>query len=60
MSDELFMHVGLAVASTWLVQYLSGRWRRPADWIDGPGVVLGVLWVLIGLAWSLHEYYEFV
>jgi hypothetical protein len=60
LSDELFMYVGLAVAATWLVQYFSGRWRRSADWIDLMGRVLGVLWILIGLVWTLREYLEFV
>jgi hypothetical protein len=60
LSDELFMYVGLAVAATWLVLYASGRWRRPADWIDRMGVVLGALWILIGFVWTLHEYIDFV
>jgi uncharacterized membrane protein YcjF (UPF0283 family) len=54
------MYVGLAVASVWIVQYMSGRWRRSADWIDLMGRVVGVLWIVIGLVWMLHEYIEFV
>jgi len=60
LADEVFMYVGLAVAATWLVQYFSGRWRRSADWIDLLGRVLGVLWIVIGLVWTLHEYLDFV
>ncbi len=60
LSDELFMYIGLAVAAVWVVQYLSGRWRRSADWIDVMGRIVGVFWILIGLIWSLREYYEFV
>ncbi|MFI5459715.1 MAG: hypothetical protein ACHRXM_30180 [Isosphaerales bacterium] len=60
LADEVFMYVGLAVAVTWLVQYFSGRWRRSADWIDLMGRVLGVLWIVIGLVWTLREYLEFV
>jgi hypothetical protein len=60
LNEEVFMYVGLAVAATWFIQYVSGRWRRPADWIDWLGVVLGALWILIGFVWTLHEYYEFV
>jgi uncharacterized membrane protein YcjF (UPF0283 family) len=60
LSDEVFMYVGLAVASVWIVQYMSGRWRRSADWIDLMGRVVGVLWIVIGLVWILHEYIEFV
>jgi hypothetical protein len=54
------MYVGLAVGATWLVQFLSGRWRKSADWIDVMGRIVGVLWIVIGLAWTLHEYLEFV
>jgi hypothetical protein len=60
LGDEVFMYVGLAVAAAWLVQYFSGRWRRPVDWIDVMGRVVGVLWIVIGLLWTLHEYLEFV
>jgi hypothetical protein len=60
LADEVFMYVGLAVAATWLVQYQSGRWRRSADWIDLLGRALGVLWIVIGLVWTLREYLEFV
>ena len=60
LSDEVFMYVGLAVAATWLVQYLNGRWRRPADWIDLMGRALGLLWIVIGLVWTVREYLEFV
>jgi hypothetical protein len=60
LSDEVFMYVGLAVGATWLVQYASGRWRKPADWIDRMGVALGALWIVIGLVWTLREYTDFV
>ena len=60
LGDEVFMYVGLAVGVTWLVQYTSGRWRKPTDWIDVMGRIVGVLWIVIGLVWTLHEYIEFV
>ena len=60
LSDEVFMYVGLAVAAVWVVQYSSGRWRRSADWIDTMGRVVGVLWIVIGLVWTMREYIEFV
>jgi hypothetical protein len=60
LADELFIYVGLAVGATWLVQYASGRWRKPADWIDRMGVVVGALWIVIGLVWTLREYIDFV
>jgi hypothetical protein len=60
LGDEVFMYVGLAVAATWLVQYMSGRWRKSADLIDVMGRIVGVLWIAIGLVWTLHEYMEFV
>jgi hypothetical protein len=56
LADEVFMYVGLAVAAVWTVQYLSGRWRRSADWIDTMGRVVGVLWIVIGLVWTMREY----
>ena len=58
LSDEVFMYVGLAVAAVWVVQYSSGRWRRSADWIDMMGRVVGALWIVIGLVWTLREYIE--
>jgi hypothetical protein len=60
LSDEVFMYVGVAVATTWLIQYLSGRWRRSADWIDTVGRLVGVAWILIGMVWTLHEYLPLV
>lgn len=60
LSDEVFMYVGLAVAAVWIAQFMSGRWRRSADWIDTMGRVVGALWIVIGLVWTLREYIEFV
>jgi hypothetical protein len=60
LADEVFMYVGLAVAAAWLVLFFSGRWRRSADWIDSMGRLLGVLWIVIGLVWTLREYLDFV
>ncbi len=60
LSDEVFMHVGLAVAAVWFVHYASDRWRRPADWIDRMGVAVGALWILIGFVWTVREYIDFV
>jgi hypothetical protein len=60
LSDEVFMYAGLAVAAVWLAQYFGGRWRKPADWIDVMGLFVGAAWILIGLIWTLREYYEFV
>ncbi len=60
LSDEVFMYVGLAVAATWTVLLISGRWTRPADWIDRMGRIVGFLWILIGLVWAFREYLEFV
>jgi hypothetical protein len=48
------------VWATWIVQYMSRRWQKPADWIDVMGRIVGVLWIVIGLVWTLHEYIEFV
>jgi hypothetical protein len=60
LADEVFMYVGLAVAAAWIVQLFGGQWRRSADWIDLMGRLMGILWILIGLVWTLHEYLDFV
>ena len=53
---HLFPLVGIAVASTWFHLILSRRWTRPADWIDRVGRVVGIFWIVIGLAWTLRSY----
>ena len=40
---------GGAVVAAWLVAILSGWWRKPADWVERAGRVLGLLWVLMKL-----------
>jgi hypothetical protein len=58
LSDEVFMYTGLAVASTWILLWFSGRWRPSADWIDFMGRVVGALWIVIGLCWSARAYLD--
>ncbi len=58
LSDEMFMYIGLAVAVTWASMFFAGRWRRSADWIDMIGRFVGVAWIVIGVAWTLHEYLD--
>jgi hypothetical protein len=58
--DALIAYVGLAVASVWMVQACSGRWRRPVDAIDLLGRLVGVAWVVIGLVWALRAYFDLV
>ena len=53
---HVFPLVGLAVASIWSQLLLSRRWTRPADWIDRAGRGVGILWIVIGLAWTLRSY----
>jgi hypothetical protein len=60
LSDEIFSRLGLAVAVTWLVLAVAGRWRRPVDWIDGLGLGLGGAWILIGFLWSMRDYLDFM
>ena len=43
------MYVGLAVAPAWLVQFASGLWRMPVDWIDCCGRVVGAFRIWTGL-----------
>ena len=58
LSDGVFMYVGLAVAATWISLWISGRWRRSADWIDFMGRVVGVLWIVIGFVWTVRAYLD--
>lgn len=58
LSDGVFMYVGLAVAATWICLWISGRWRQSADWIDFMGRVVGVLWIVIGFAWTVRAYLD--
>ena len=60
INTGLFQNVGLAVAASWLGLALGGRWRRPADWIDATGRVVGIAWILTGLAWSAAIYVDLV
>ena len=56
--EEVFPYVGLAVASAWFGQALSGRWRPVPDVIDRLGRALGVYWILVGLIWAVRRYLE--
>ncbi|MFO0960281.1 MAG: hypothetical protein U0800_23045 [Isosphaeraceae bacterium] len=56
MIAHVFPLVGVAVAATWFQMAISGAWKRPADWIDRIGLVVGVLWIVIGLAWTFRSY----
>jgi hypothetical protein len=53
LTDRLFgllsMNVPCAVAATWVVLALGGRWRPGRDWVDRLGLLLGVYW----LAWPV-------
>jgi len=52
--DHLVVSAGLSVVSVWVVQALTGRWRRPADWIDRLGRWLGWLWIAAGLVFLVR------
>ncbi len=41
--------VGGAVASVWIVMWLSGTWRAEPSWIDRAGRALGVYWIMISV-----------
>ena len=58
LSDGIFMYIGLAVTVTWLQLGISGRWRRSADWIDFMGRIVGLLWIVIGLVWTVRTYLD--
>ncbi len=46
--------VGGAVASVWIVLWLSGVWRAERSWIDRAGRALGIYWITISIlfAWA--------
>ena len=58
LSDGVFMYVGLAVAAVWAHLWISGRWRRSADWIDFMGRIVGALWIAIGFVWAVRAYLD--
>jgi hypothetical protein len=58
LAEGLFIYVGVTVAVVWALLIVSGRWRRPADAIDRVGLVVGVLWIVIGFSWSVWKYLD--
>jgi hypothetical protein len=41
---------GMAISTTWLIQAVSGRCRRPRSWIDISAWVLGAWWIILAVA----------
>lgn len=56
--SSLAASLGPAVLAVWTIQYLSGRWRPQATWIDRAGRALGIFWLVLYLVidW-LRRYY---
>lgn len=54
--EDLLVYAGVAVASSWATLAASGRWRPQPDWIDRMGRVVGVIWLVCGLAWGTRHY----
>ena len=52
----LHFTLGYAVASSWIVLALSGRWRAERGWIDCIGTLIGILWIFSCLAFNLRYY----
>ncbi len=52
--DDLVAAAGLSVAVAWMIQALTGPWRRSADWVDRLGRSLGGLWIAAGLVSSIR------
>jgi hypothetical protein len=44
---QLLILVGGAIASVWIVMWLSGTWRADPSWIDRAGRALGIYWIMI-------------
>ena len=52
MLDDLIIYPGVSVAAVWATQFVTGRWRRSADWVDRLGRFLGGLWIAAALVFS--------
>jgi hypothetical protein len=52
--------IGVAVAASWMLLAMSGRWRADPSWSDRAGRALGVYWIatlpLTGW-WDFHTWY---
>jgi hypothetical protein len=48
--------IGCDVLTVWLALALSGRWRAEPSWIDRTGRAVGLIWIGLFIAGSLHEY----
>ena len=49
--------IGFAVASSWMLMVLSGRWRPETSWIDRAGRMLGWFWLVtlpLTSWWEFH------
>lgn len=52
--------IGVAVASSWMLLGISGRWRAERSWIDRAGRALGICWIAIlpvTVWWDFHTWY---
>jgi hypothetical protein len=58
LAGQMLGITGLAVAAAWLGLLLAGRWRRPEDWIDRFGRILGCCWIVVGFVWAMTAYHE--
>ena len=44
--------VGGAVASVWIVMWLSGTWRADRSWVDRAGAALGIYWIMMSVVFG--------
>ena len=58
LAGKMLGMTGLAVAAAWLGLALAGRWRRPEDWIDRLGRILGWGWIGAGFLWAMAGYHD--
>jgi hypothetical protein len=56
LAGQMVGMAGLAVAAAWLGVALAGRWRRPEDWFDRLGRILGWGWIGAGFVWAMADY----
>jgi hypothetical protein len=53
-----FGFVGMAIAVSWLMLAISGRWRPEPSWIDRTGRCLGIWWITANVASGLKLYLQ--
>jgi hypothetical protein len=49
------LNIGLAVATTWCIQAITGLWRAERSWVDRLGRSLCLCWMVLGFVVAAEE-----